>query len=98
VARAKKTKKKVVKDKQIGCSLLWDGRAKPFLPGAKREMKPVLDKDKCVKCGLCYLFCPDASIRRVEDGYFEVDLDLCKGCGICNRECWFGSIRMVKEV
>jgi pyruvate ferredoxin oxidoreductase delta subunit len=85
-----------MKDSQIGCFLLWEGKVKPFSP-AKREKKPVLDKEKCVKCGLCYLFCPDASIRRGEDGYFEVDLDLCKGCGICNRECWFGSISMVKE-
>ena len=96
MAGAKKTQKKVAKDSQIGCSLLWERKVKPFSP-AKREMKPVWDNDKCVKCGLCYLFCPDASVRRVEDGYFEADLDLCKGCGICNRECWFGSISMVKE-
>ena len=96
MAGAKKTQKKVAKDSQIGCSLLWERKVNPFSP-AKREMKPVWDNDKCVKCGLCYLFCPDASIRKGEDGYFEVDLDLCKGCGICNRECWFGSISMVKE-
>ncbi|MBW2652992.1 MAG: 4Fe-4S binding protein, partial [Deltaproteobacteria bacterium] len=55
------------------------------------------DKEMCVRCGLCYIFCPDAAIKRGDDGYYEADLDYCKGCGICHRECWFGAISMTEE-
>ena len=30
--------------------------------GSWRTFKPVADKDKCISCGLCYLFCPDGCI------------------------------------
>lgn len=62
-----------------------------------REEKPVWDNTKCFKCGMCYLACPDAAIRAVEEGFFEADLEICKGCGICARQCWNGTITMVAE-
>jgi Pyruvate/2-oxoacid:ferredoxin oxidoreductase delta subunit len=43
------------------------------------------------------VFCPDASIRQRDDGFYEADLDYCKGCGICARECKPGAISMVEE-
>ena len=85
---------KTFKQEKVGCSLLETGKAQPFVPGTKLELKPVWDKDLCVRCALCYVYCPDAAIRRQEDGYFDVDMDLCKGCGICHRECWFGAVSM----
>jgi pyruvate ferredoxin oxidoreductase delta subunit len=83
--------------KMIQCSLLEKGKAKPFKPGDKKELSPEWDRDKCIRCGLCYAFCPDGAIYRTDDGYFEANLDACKGCGICHRECWFGAISMVME-
>ena len=63
-----------------------------------RNSKPVWDKEKCVKCGICYLFCPDGAVRLDEEGYYQVDLDYCKGCGLCIRQCPTMCISMEEEV
>ncbi|HHE41559.1 MAG TPA: 4Fe-4S dicluster domain-containing protein [Dehalococcoidia bacterium] len=65
--------------------------------GAWRDFRPVLDSSKCVKCLLCWLACPDACIRRAEDGSVSIDYDYCKGCGICANECPRGAITMERE-
>jgi len=63
-----------------------------------RNHKPVWDQDKCVQCGICYLFCPDGAISLNEDGYYEADLQYCKGCGLCSRQCPARCITMEDEV
>ena len=63
--------------------------------GLWRTFRPVLDQEKCKKCGICWLYCPDSAISR-EEG-FTIDYTFCKGCGICSVECKFGSITMVPE-
>jgi pyruvate ferredoxin oxidoreductase delta subunit len=83
--------------RMVECSLLEKGKAKPFKPGDKPEAIPEFDRDRCIRCGLCYLYCPDGAILRTDDGFFDVYQEKCKGCGICHRECWFGAINMVKE-
>ena len=40
--------------------------------GKWRTRKPVMDTEKCVKCGMCLMYCPVNSIRRHEDGSFEI--------------------------
>ena len=82
---------------KVGCVLLEEGKAKPFKPDQKPTLIPIWDKEMCVRCGLCYIFCPDAAINREEDGYYGANLDYCKGCGICHQECWFGAIGMTEE-
>jgi len=62
-----------------------------------RNHKPVWDQDKCVQCGICYLFCPDGAIRLNDDGYYEADLQYCKGCGLCSRQCPARCITMEDE-
>jgi pyruvate ferredoxin oxidoreductase delta subunit len=57
----------------------------------------VVEKEQCIRCGVCWLYCPDAAINRSEEGHFEADLDYCKGCGICARECPVGCITMEIE-
>jgi 2-oxoacid:acceptor oxidoreductase delta subunit (pyruvate/2-ketoisovalerate family) len=57
----------------------------------------VIDRGKCVGCGFCWAYCPDASIVLTEEERYEVDLDYCKGCGICSKECPVGAISMVRE-
>jgi pyruvate ferredoxin oxidoreductase delta subunit len=52
-----------------------------------RFEQPVWDTEKCVRCGICNLFCPDSAIFQNDAGYYEVDLTFCKGCGICSRQC-----------
>ena len=63
-----------------------------------RFEKPVWDKEKCIKCGVCYLFCPDGAIHSDDEGYYEADLTYCKGCGICSAQCWTKCITMEEAV
>ena len=67
--------------------------------GKWRTRKPEMDTDKSDKCGVSLMSCPVTSIRRHEDGSFEICYDYCKGCGICAHECKKGAITMqpVKE-
>jgi 2-oxoacid:acceptor oxidoreductase delta subunit (pyruvate/2-ketoisovalerate family) len=64
--------------------------------GDWRARRPVVDREKCVKCGTCWLFCPTQCIRE-RQRWFEADLEICKGCGICARECPHHAIRMQEE-
>jgi len=66
------------------------------ITGLWRVVKPVVDKEKCKKCTICWKFCPDAAIPLV-DGDPIGDLRYCKGCGICAFECPSKCIIMVKE-
>ena len=94
---AKATGNPAWSETKVGCVLLEEGKAKPFEPSEKPLLIPLWDKEMCVRCGICYLFCPDAAIKRGDDGFYEANLDYCKGCGICHQECWFGAISMTEE-
>ena len=55
--------------------------------GAWRSARPVWNKDTCINCLTCWIYCPDASIV-VEDGKMTgINYDYCKGCGICAAVC-----------
>lgn len=74
------------------------GNARSYRTGDWRAQRPVFNHDRCIKCGICSLFCPEDCVSQNEDGYFEADLYHCKGCGICARECWTEAITMVEEI
>lgn len=61
-----------------------------------RNVRPTVDKAKCVGCLNCYLCCPDGVIFR-QDGKIAIDYDFCKGCGICAKTCKLGAIEMEAE-
>ena len=82
---------------EIGSIITEPGNAIQYQTGDWKSQRPVLDKSKCNKCGLCYIFCPDGCIEQKADGYFEADLSYCKGCGICDVECPKKAIAMVAE-
>ncbi|MBW2966232.1 4Fe-4S binding protein [Candidatus Woesearchaeota archaeon] len=65
--------------------------------GGWRTLKPVIDRDKCIKCGKCWQQCPDTSIKIDKEGKATIDYDFCKGCGICAAECPVKCIQMIKE-
>jgi len=56
--------------------------------------RPVWNADKCIRCGACYLVCPDGAIAENAEGFYEADHRYCKGCGICKQQCWTGCISM----
>ncbi|MBW2334464.1 MAG: 4Fe-4S binding protein [Deltaproteobacteria bacterium] len=80
-----------------GCMVFMPGNTREYHTGSWRAQRPVYDFSKCIKCGICYIFCPEGCISQGSDGYFVADLDYCKGCGICAHECWPGAITMVEE-
>jgi len=82
----------------IGAVITEPGSSKENRTDGWRSEKPVIDREKCIKCGRCWQFCPDtAIIMDKRDGKAKVDYDYCKGCGICARECPVKCIEMVKE-
>jgi len=85
------------KDLKIGAMAPEPGNAREYKTGDWRSQKPTYDFKKCIKCGICYIFCPEGCIGQNAEGYFEADLFYCKGCGICSRECPTGVITMVEE-
>ncbi|MFA4862019.1 4Fe-4S binding protein [Methanoregula sp.] len=61
--------------------------------GSWRVFFPVVDQERCNRCGLCALYCPDAVI----DHNLIIDLVYCKGCGICAHECPKKAVAMIRE-
>jgi pyruvate ferredoxin oxidoreductase delta subunit len=74
-----------------------DGSTQRTKTGGWRAMKPVTDKSKCTGCGICWVYCPDASRIKEADGKFDFVADFCKGCGICADVCPVKCIKMVVE-
>lgn len=62
-----------------------------------RTERPVMNLDRCIRCGLCLTYCPVNSIIGTEDGGYRITYDYCKGCGICAKECPHQAIEMVLE-
>ena len=70
-----------------GAVILQPGSTKKYKTGEWRTYKPILALDKCIKCGKCWMVCPDAAIKKRADGKFEIDYNYCKGCLLCIKEC-----------
>jgi pyruvate ferredoxin oxidoreductase delta subunit len=80
----------------IGCSAR-PGRSRANRTGAWRVFKPIFKHNKCTKCGICSMVCPEGCIVEREDEFFIPDYDYCKGCGLCAEECPAEDIEMTKE-
>ncbi|HTY52328.1 MAG TPA: 4Fe-4S binding protein [Methanomicrobiales archaeon] len=80
----------------VGCSAR-PGKSRANRTGAWRVFKPVFKHNKCTKCGICSMVCPEGCIEEREDEFFCADYDYCKGCGLCAEECPAEDIEMVKE-
>ncbi len=85
------------RDLEVGNVVKEPGSASFRRTGDWRTQRPVLDKEKCTKCGLCWLYCPDAARKMSEEEYYEADLYYCKGCGICASICPAQALTMVEE-
>ncbi len=84
-------------DVEIGGIISEPGNAANRRTGDWRTQRPIVDKEKCNQCGMCWLHCPDAAITPLEDGYFEANLFSCKGCGICAQVCPKKAITLKEE-
>jgi len=80
----------------VGCSAR-PGRSRANKTGAWRVFKPVFRHNKCTKCGICAMVCPEGCIIEQEDEFMIPDYDYCKGCGLCAEECPAEDIEMTKE-
>jgi pyruvate ferredoxin oxidoreductase delta subunit len=65
--------------------------------GFWRTFRPSIDRNKCTKCLLCWIYCPEGCIKRDANDAIEIDYEYCKGCGICAYECRVGAIKMEQE-
>ena len=85
------------RDIELGCIVTEPANARQYQTGMWRSQRPTYDFKKCIKCGICQLFCPEGCIGQNKEGHFEANLFYCKGDGICARECPTKVITMVEE-
>lgn len=91
-----KQKKELTRASELPTMLCSIGDMTWNCTGSWRNMRPVLNQDKCIHCAICWKFCPDMAIY-IEDNIFKINYDYCKGCGICASECPKQCITMEEE-
>ena len=85
------------KDMEIGNIVTEPGNAAIYRTGDWRSQAPLHLPERCIKCAICYVFCPEGCVKQDEEGYFKANLYYCKGCGICAHECPTRAIKMQPE-
>src|SRR4030066_1754825 len=65
--------------------------------GEGRILRPEISRERCNRCGVCYLYCPEGTMILKNGTGPEVNLTYCKGCGICAAECPRKAIAMKPE-
>lgn len=73
------------------------GNSEEYYTGSWRTFRPLVDKNKCTNCMICWIMCPDSSILVEGEKMEGFDYDHCKGCGICAEVCPFKCIIRVRE-
>lgn len=96
---------------ELGAVIKHDIKKAPKT-GDWRYMKPEVIKEKCVGCGACVKYCPEAVIELATNlprrqagnqqpttnkNIAEIDYYFCKGCGVCANVCPEKAILMRKE-
>src|SRR5215211_301218 len=63
------------------------GRNATFKKWSTRTMRPVIDFEKCIKCTLCWLQCPDSCFDVTPEHLYDANMEACCGCGVCEAVC-----------
>ena len=85
-------------DMEIGCDVKHPGSCKEFATGNWRTAgRPVMDEDKCISCGLCWIYCPEIAFAKGEGEHYVWNGKYCKGCGICAATCPKKALSMEDE-
>ncbi|MFC1576417.1 pyruvate synthase subunit PorD [Candidatus Omnitrophota bacterium] len=87
-------KKKGWKEIPIGGIIDKPGTSRDYKTGSWRTFKPVINKEKCINCLQCWIFCPDSCIMVKDEKMEGFNYDYCKGCGICASICPVKCIKM----
>ncbi|MCL4326091.1 MAG: 4Fe-4S binding protein [Candidatus Thermoplasmatota archaeon] len=93
-----------------GATITSTGNSIANETGSWRSMKPVIDYSKCIRCDICWTYCPDIAIDKVDGTSYsapysqlkkkkvpKINYTFCKGCGICVNECVSKAIDMIRE-
>jgi len=65
--------------------------------GSWRQFRPVLQRQRCSRCWICFVRCPEAAITLDPEDYPVVDYEVCKGCLLCAHECPTQAFSIARE-
>jgi len=83
---------------EVGCDVHLPGSCQDFLTGNWRTSgRPVMDREECISCGLCWIMCPEIAFSKDEDKGYTWSGKYCKGCGICVDICPKKALTMEDE-
>jgi len=80
-----------------GGRVIEPGSALKFETGDWRSFRPILDRENCIDCMTCWIYCPDDSILVKDNKMTGFRMTHCKGCGICAKMCPKKAITMIQE-
>jgi len=65
--------------------------------GNWRVFRPVIVLERCTRCWICFVYCPEGAIALDADDTPRIDYEVCKGCLVCLEECPTHAIAKVAE-